>query len=114
MATDDTTPLPPQELLEERLQELRELVFRAQGICGLAKNAGKQISETEDRGDHGRLATDIWCGLEAAHALLEEAAGQLSPGWLLRPRTHLEEMEQEHRRREQEVLREAETAEAQS
>lgn len=83
MATDDVTSLPPREALEERLDSVRDQVFRAQGICGLAAKAAKELAETKDRGDHTRIATDAWCALESAHAILESVATDLFPDTLL-------------------------------
>jgi len=85
MAAKKVTPIPPRDVLTARLERQRELVFRAQGICGLGAASAKRIAETVDTGDHRQLASDAWTALEAAREILDEVAGELEEAVLLQP-----------------------------
>ena len=50
MTSDDVTPAG--DVLEARLQEQRNRILRAQGVCGPASLTAKHIKEWDD---HGRL-----------------------------------------------------------
>jgi hypothetical protein len=92
--TKSTNTLPPRDLIAKRVEAQRSAIWRAQGICGLASNAGHHFHD-DGLNSPTEFATNIWTALEGASEMLDAIAGALEPDVLLQPKTAEETAEEE-------------------
>lgn len=72
-------PIPDRDVIEHRLDDVRQLIWQVQGACSLASKAGN----AEGGGAEG-FATDVWKAMEGAANALDHIAGLLEPAEILK------------------------------
>ncbi len=97
--TECINSLPARGIIEDRLEEQRRRIWRAQSICNITALAARRAQGVGNEGDAAAFTQNAWSAMEAVGILLEDVAGDLEPDVVLDRRAAAGEGTEEARER---------------